>query len=53
MFKHHAGDNVLDLQRALRSSFQDLNEREQQARRALAHLETDAVRRLIEMVDGE
>ena len=47
------GDNVLDLQRAMRSSVQELNERERQSRRALAHLETDAVRRLIEMVDDE
>jgi F-type H+-transporting ATPase subunit epsilon len=48
-----AGDSVFALQRALRSSFQELNERERQSRRALAHLETDAIRRLIEMADDD
>lgn len=46
------GDSVLALQRALRASFEELGERERQSRSALAHLETDAVRRLIEMVEG-
>lgn len=42
-----AGDDVLELQRALRSSFEELTEGERRARAALAHLETDAVRHLI------
>jgi F-type H+-transporting ATPase subunit epsilon len=46
-----SGDSVVALQRALRSSFEELGERERQSRSALAHLETDAVRRLIEMGD--
>lgn len=46
-----SGDGVVALQRALRSSFEQLGERERQSRSALAHLETDAVRRLIEMGD--
>lgn len=45
------GDDVLGLQRALRSSLADLVESERRSRTALAHLETDAVRRLIELED--
>lgn len=48
-----SGDSVEALQRALRSSFEELGERERQSRSALAHLETDAVRRLIEMGDDD
>lgn len=47
------GDSSSDLQRALRSSFHDLTERERQARKTLAHLETDALRRLIELADND
>lgn len=45
------GDDVLGLQRALRSSLADLAESERRSRTALVHLETDAVRRLIELED--
>jgi F-type H+-transporting ATPase subunit epsilon len=43
------GDDVLGLQRALRASFQESSETERAARAAIAHLETDAVRRLMEL----
>jgi F-type H+-transporting ATPase subunit epsilon len=44
-----AGESVSELQRALRESFQELGDSERRSRAALAHLETDAIRRLIEM----
>jgi hypothetical protein len=43
------GESVTDLQRALRASFEAIGESERRSRAALAHLETDAIRRLIEM----
>lgn len=43
------GESVTELQRALRASFEELAESERRSRTALAHLETDAIRRLIEM----
>ena len=43
------GDSVLALQRALRASFAELAETERRSRAALARLETDAVRRLVEL----
>ncbi len=43
------GESVTDLQRALRASFEEQGESERRSRTALAHLETDAIRRLIEM----
>jgi F-type H+-transporting ATPase subunit epsilon len=45
------GDDVLGLQRALRATFQESTESERRARTAIAHLETDAVRRLLELED--
>ena len=45
------GDDVLGLQHALRTSFQESTESERRARAAIAHLETDAVRRLLELED--
>ena len=45
------GDSVLALQRALRSSFDDLAEGERRSRAAIARLETDAIRRLIALSD--
>jgi F-type H+-transporting ATPase subunit epsilon len=47
------GDSVLSLQRQLRASFKDTTESEQQTRAALAHLETDAFRRLLELEDHD
>ena len=47
------GDSVLALQRALRHSFEELAESERRSRAALAHLESDAVRRLIELADRD
>lgn len=43
------GDSVLALQRALRASFEELAEGERRSRAALARLETDLVRRSMEM----
>ncbi len=43
------GEDVLGLQRALRASFRESSESEQRARTAIAHLETDAIRRLMEL----
>ena len=45
------GDSVLELQRALRGSFAGVTESERRSRGALTRLETDAVRRLIELED--
>lgn len=45
------GDDVLGLQRALRASFRESSETERRARTAIARLETDAVRRLMELED--
>ena len=47
------GDSVADLQQALRLSFEELAEGEQRSRVALARLETDAIRRLIELSEDE
>lgn len=47
------GEDVLDLQRALRATFEEVGETERRARAAIAHLETDAVRRLLELHDHE
>lgn len=44
-----AGDGVLELQRAMKTAFRRMSETEHRARSALAHLETDAIRRLIEL----
>lgn len=44
-----AGDSVIELQHAMRSSFRELTDHERQSRAALARLETDAVRRLLEL----
>lgn len=43
------GEDVLGLQRALRAAFRESTESEQRARTAIAHLETDAIRRLMEL----
>jgi F-type H+-transporting ATPase subunit epsilon len=43
------GDSVLALQRALRASFEELAEGERRSRAALVRLETDLVRRSMEM----
>jgi F-type H+-transporting ATPase subunit epsilon len=43
------GDDVLALHRALRASFEEWSDTEHRARVAIAHLETDAVRRLMEL----
>jgi F-type H+-transporting ATPase subunit epsilon len=48
-----AGDSVLDLQRSLRASFDEMVESEQKTRSVLQHLETDAVRRLIDLEDHD
>lgn len=48
-----AGEGVLDLQRSLRASFDEMIETEQKTRSVLLHLETDAVRRLIELEDHD
>jgi F-type H+-transporting ATPase subunit epsilon len=45
------GDDVIGLQRALRASYRESTESERRARTAIAHLETDAVRRLMELED--
>lgn len=47
------GDNVLSLQRQLRASHKDMTESEQRTRAVLAHLETDAFRRLLELEDHD
>lgn len=47
------GDNVLALQRALRASFEELAEGERRSRAALARLETDLVRRSMEMSEHD
>jgi F-type H+-transporting ATPase subunit epsilon len=47
------GEDVVDLQRALRTSFAEVGETERRARAAIAHLETDAVRRLLELEDHD
>jgi len=47
------GEDVLDLQRALRATFEGFGETERRARVAIAHLETDAVRRLLELEDHD
>ncbi len=47
------GDDVLSLQRRLRASFKDTTESEQRTRAVLAHLETDAFRRLLELEDHD
>lgn len=46
-------EDVLDLQRAMRSTFEDVGENERRARTAIAHLETDAIRRLLELEDHD
>lgn len=43
------GDDVLSLQRELRRSFLDVDERERRSRTALARMESDMTRRLIEL----
>lgn len=43
------GDSVMALQRALRASFEELAEGERRSRATLARLETDLVRRSMEM----
>jgi F-type H+-transporting ATPase subunit epsilon len=48
-----AGDDVLALQRALRASYAEYRETERRARTAIAHLETDALRRLMELGDHD
>ena len=45
------GDDVLSMQRRLRASHKDTTESEQRTRKVLAHLETDAFRRLLELED--
>ncbi len=47
------GDDVLTLQRRLRASHKDTTASEQRTRKVLAHLETDAFRRLIELEDHD
>jgi F-type H+-transporting ATPase subunit epsilon len=47
------GDSVLSLQRRLRESFKDTTDSEQRTRTVLAHLETDAFRRLLELEDHD
>lgn len=47
------GDSVFALQRALRASFEELAASERRSRSALTHLETDALRRLIELGDHD
>jgi F-type H+-transporting ATPase subunit epsilon len=44
-----AAESVSGLQRAMRESFRERGESERRSRAAMAHLETDAIRRLIEM----
>lgn len=44
-----AGDDAADLQRSLSISLDDRSEGERRARAAIAHLETDAIRRLMEL----
>lgn len=46
------GDSVLALQRALRASFEELAEGERRSRAALAQLETDLVRRSMELSEN-
>lgn len=48
-----AGVGVLALQRALRASFEELAEGERRSRAALARLETDLVRRSMEMSEHD
>jgi F-type H+-transporting ATPase subunit epsilon len=43
------GEGVLGLQRKLREAFRDMTESEQRGRSVLVHLETDAMRRLLEL----
>jgi F-type H+-transporting ATPase subunit epsilon len=45
------GASARELQRELRESFADLDERERRSRRALAHLEGDVTRGLLELDD--
>lgn len=47
------GDDAADLQRALRASLEDSRETERRTRAAIAHLETDAIRRLMELEDHD
>lgn len=47
------GDDLVGLQRALRRSAEQAGEGERRARSAIAHLETDAIRRLLELEDHD
>ena len=46
-------DDVLDLQRVMRTTFEEVGENERRARTAIAHLETDAIRRILELEDHD
>ena len=47
------GDDAADLQRALSASMEDSRDAERRTRAAIAHLETDAIRRLMELEDHD
>lgn len=47
------GDDATDLQRALSSGLDERSEGERRTRAAIAHLETDAIRRLMELEDHD
>lgn len=47
------GDDAADLQRVLSASLEDSREAERRTRAAIAHLETDAIRRLMELEDHD
>ena len=44
-------ENIVELQRAMRVTFDEVGENERRARTAIAHLETGAIRRLLELED--
>ena len=45
------GEDAADLQRVLNASLEDSSDAERRTRAAIAHLETDAIRRLMELED--
>ena len=47
------GDDAADLQRSLSTSLEDSSDLERRTRAAIAHLETDAIRRLMELEDHD
>jgi F-type H+-transporting ATPase subunit epsilon len=47
------GDDAADLQRSLSTSLDASSEAERRTRSAIAHLETDAIRRLMELEDHD